>query len=204
MGLTGVILAGGQSMRMGRDKAWLPIGPHTLIELVIKRLRPHVERVFVIGNARNAGALHTFLRHERRLVEGVLTDLKPGFGPLMGVFTGLMASDTRLNLCVPCDMPWVESRLIERLVLACHEGAEAAAGRHPFDGIQPFPLLCDVKACKTIGALLERGERSLQALLRQPNVSLVTVEEPELWRSFTNVNTAADYARLSDEATLAR
>jgi len=191
--LTGFILAGGRSSRMGRDKAFLPIGSHTLIELVMQRLRPLVERVVVISHAHN-------LQRLTRMLSGdaILTDVQPGYGPLMGVYTGLMHTETSWNLFLPCDMPWIERRLIERLVGACHEEAKVIAARHPAEGIQPFPLLCHVKACRTIGALLDRNERSLQALLHQPHTQWVTIEESDLWRCFTNVNTLIDYAKLTD------
>jgi molybdopterin-guanine dinucleotide biosynthesis protein A len=197
MGLTGIILAGGRSTRMGRDKALLPMGQQTLIEVVIQRLRPCVERLMVIGGAHNAA-------HLRDLpVEAVVTDVKPGWGPLMGIYTGLMSTETPLNLLLPCDMPWVEGRLIERLVETCHGEVEVVASRHPVNGMQPFPLVCHARACRMIGALLDRGARSLEALLQERRARLVTIDEPGLWRAFTNVNTLADYAKLA-EAAVAR
>ena len=197
--MTGFVLAGGQSSRMGYDKALLPIGRHRLIEIAIQRLQQHVEQLFVIGNARNTEKLHTFLREDRLLVDGVLTDLQPDYGPLMGIYTGLMASETSLNLFLPCDMPWVDGRLITQLVNGYREGTETVASLHPLNGRQPFPLLCHTRACRTIGSLLNAGGRSLHALLGQPKTCFMNVEERELWRSFTNVNTIEDYARLSDD-----
>ena len=192
--VTGFILAGGKSSRMGREKALLPVGGQKLIELVIQRVRPSVERLLVIGGAHNTKPLRDLP------ADAVLIDLKPDHGPLMGIYTGLLHTETRLNLFVPCDMPWIDGRLIERLAGACDGDAEVVASLHPTEGIQPFPLLCHVKACRTIGTLLNRREQALQALLRQPGAQLITVDEPELWRSFTNVNTLADYAKLTEAA----
>lgn len=194
--VTGFVLAGGKSSRMGRDKALLPVGDQRLIELVIQRVRPSVERLMVIGGAHNAPQLHDLL------ADAVLTDLESGHGPLMGIYTGLMHTETPLNLFVPCDMPWIEWRLVELLLSSCGGNVEAVASLHPLEEVQPFPLICHVRACRVIGALLDRGEFSLQALLRQPQARLVTIEEPALWRSFINVNTLADYAQLNHEATL--
>ena len=188
-GVTGVILAGGLSTRMGRDKAWLPIGHRTLIELVIQRLRPHVQRLLIVANARNACQL------ERLPVDAVLTDLKPDCGPLMGIYTGLMKTETPLNLFVPCDMPWIARRLIEQLLSSCCGAVEVVASLHPVEGIQPLPLICHVNACRGIGTLLDQGARSLQSLMSWRRARLVRIEAPELWRSFTNVNTVADYAK---------
>ena len=196
--VTGFILAGGTSSRMGRDKAFLPIGSRALIELVAQRLRPVVERMVIIGNAHNVQRLRETLS-----ADTVVTDAQPGYGPLMGIYTGLMHTETPLNLFVPCDMPWIAWRLVERLLRCCRGEVEAVASLQPPEKVQPFPLLCHVKACRTIGALLDRGERSLQSLLHQQHTRLITIEEPDLQRSFMNVNTLADYAKLTDELSLA-
>ena len=203
MTITGFILAGGQSSRMGRDKALLRVGSpahrslsvggQTLLELVMQRLAPCVQRVVVIGNAHNARRLEALSNAP------VLIDLAPDAGPLMGVYTGLMHTETPLSLFVSCDMPWIESRLIERLTAAAGLGTKVIASLHPCEGIQPLPLLCHASARRNVGALLDRGARSLQALLEIPRARLVRIEEPALWRAFTNVNTPADYAKLHDE-----
>jgi len=198
MVISGWILAGGMSSRMGRDKALLPIGSHTLIELVVQRLRPLVERMVIIGNAHNLQRLRDTL-----LADAILTDVEPGYGPLMGIYTGLMYTETLLNVFVPCDMPWVERGLIDRLVYRCRQGVEVTASLHPVEGIQPFPLVCQTTATWRIGALLDRGERSLQVLFQQPGAQLIEINEPDLWRSFMNVNTVADYAKFT-EATVTR
>ena len=193
-GVTGFILAGGRSSRMGREKALLPVGDQRLIELVIQRVRPAVERLIIIGGAHNAPPLHALP------ADAVLLDLKPDHGPLMGVYTGLMHTQTRLNLFVPCDMPWIDARLVERLLRACRGDVEAVASLHPPEKVQPFPLICHVRACRAIGALLDQGARSLQSLWSRQRTGLVRIEEPDLWRSFTNVNTLSDYAKLAEAA----
>lgn len=196
--ITGFVLAGGASSRMGRDKAWLTVGSQPLIEIVRRRLRPHVDRVTIVGHAANAD------RFRELDVDDVVIDLKPACGPLMGIYSGLMSSDTLLNLFVSCDMPCVDGTVIQRLVERCDGAARIVASRHPMEGPQPFPLVCHLSVCRAIGALLDRGERSLQALLRQPQAALVTMDDPGLWRSFTNVNSPADYAKLQDAWSLPR
>lgn len=196
--ITGFVLAGGKSSRMGRDKALLTVGQWLLIEVVIERIRPHVEQVFVIGNTDNSPRLRD-LR-----VDGVLTDLKPDWGPLMGLYTGLMYSRTPLNLFIPCDMPWIDARLIERLFNTWSDGLDLIASRGPDGRLYPFPLVCHLRACRRIGALLDRRMLSLQELLRHPKARLLAVREPELLRGFTNVNTLDDYVQLHDETIVAR
>ena len=196
--MTGFVLAGGASSRMGRDKALLPVGRATLIERVMCRLRPRVQRVVVIGNPRNIAELRALP------IDEVLLDLAPGYGPLMGVFTGLMHTSSAVNVFVSCDMPYIEGQVIDRLSGDCREDALMASAVHPEQGLQPFPLACHLKACGIVGALLNRGERSLRALLSHPSAGLVQIREPELWRAFANVNTLADYAQLCAELATPR
>ena len=195
--VTAFILAGGRSSRMGRDKALLPVGDQRLIELVIRRVRPAVDRLMVIGGAHNALTLHGLP------ADAALMDLKPDHGPLMAVYTGLMHTETPLNLFVPCDMPGIARRLVELLLGFCRGEVEVVASLYPLEKVQPFPLICHVKACRAIGVLLDRGERSLQSLLRQPRTQLVRIDEPDLRRSFLNINTWADYATLTEEVSFA-
>ena len=193
---TGFVLAGGRSRRMGREKAWLTVGSKALIEIVIGRLRPHVNRLVVIGNAENAQ------RCRALPVDEVLFDYQPDRGPLMGLFTGLMETRTPVNVFVGCDMPWIEARVLGRLRSVCDRRTMIVASRHPLEGIQPLPLICRAEACRTIGALLNHGESSLRALVSQPAARIVMIEEPELWRSFLNVNTVVDYVQLCDAIAL--
>jgi len=191
--MTGFILAGGYSTRMGRDKALLAAGSQTLIEVVIRRLRSRADRVIAIGNAHN-------IRQLRALpLDDVLLDLAPGYGPLMGVLTGLMQTKTPMNCFVSCDMPWVQGPVLDRLTGACQGDGRVVASLHPYEGIQPLPIVCHVSACRTVGALLDRGARSLHSLLSEPGSRLVHIEEPRLWRSFINVNTIEDYEAFRHE-----
>ena len=190
--ITGAVLAGGASRRMGREKAWLPMGAQPMIERIITRLRPHVERIVVIANTHNA------VTFENLPVNAVWTDLAPDRGPLMGLYTGVMRATTDLMVFVPCDMPLVDSRLIEPLVRACGEDPAliAAAGAHHSAGLQPFPLACRVSAGRAIGALLDRRVSSVREFLAHPRVGHVVLDGALGADTFANINTVADYAHL--------
>lgn len=196
--VTGFVLAGGQSRRMGRDKAFLPTQHGTLIELVSRRLRASVDRVVVIGHPRNAPRLTACAVGE------VVTDLALGFGPLMGIYTGLMMTQSDLNVFLPCDMPWVDGRLITRLLTHVQQQVEVVASAHPLEGMQPFPLVCHRRATRAVGRLLSQGVRSIQMWLGLPEARVITVAEPWLWRSFANINTVADYLDVSSPHALPR
>jgi len=194
--VTGFVLAGGRSTRMGRDKAFLRVGRRTLVEHVAQRLRPSVTRLTVIGSAANAERLRAIAAPG----EPVLEDVRPERGPLMGVYTGLMAAADPVAVFVPCDMPWVEPELVARLVAACAAGAAAAASVVPDDGWHPFPLAVRTVAARAAGALLDADRGAMRGFLDAVDARVLTIEESWLRRSFLNLNTPADLAALERDA----
>ena len=104
-GWTGVVLAGGRSSRMGRDKALIEVGGRTLLQQALDTLAPHVEELLVIGDPEKYG--HVAAR--------VVADDMPGSGPLGGITTAMRHAHHARLLVLACDMPHVTSRLVVRL-----------------------------------------------------------------------------------------
>jgi molybdopterin-guanine dinucleotide biosynthesis protein A len=180
-----VILAGGLSRRMGRDKGSLPAGDGTLIEHIARRLASVVDETIVAsGSGRPAVA-------GVRMVE----DRYPGHGPLAGIHSGLAAASYPHVWVVGCDLPDADPALIQ-LFLGLATGYDAVVPL--IDGEpQGVCALYDRALVSRIDGLLASGERRVKALLAASNVRYVTSEElravdPEL-RSFRNINTPADY-----------
>jgi molybdenum cofactor guanylyltransferase len=180
-----VILAGGFSRRMGRDKASLPAGDGTLIEHLARRLAPVVDETIVAGGS------------DRRNVPGALLvdDRHPGLGPLAGMHAGLSAARHPRVWVVACDLPDVEPA-IGALLRRLAPGYEAIVPR--IDGEpQGVCALYERGLASRIEAMLDAGERSIKSLLAAIKVRYVAADElravdPEL-RSFHNLNTPADY-----------
>ena len=180
-----VILAGGLSRRMGRDKAALPAGDGTLIEHLARRLAPVVDETIVAGGSM------------RPPIEGArfVPDHHPGLGPLAGVLAGLTAARQPLVWVVGCDLPDVEPAL-GRLLLALAGDYDAVVPR-PEDQPEGVCALYVRELAPRIGALLDAGDRSIKSLLDRSTVRYVASDElravdPGL-RSFRNINTPADY-----------
>ena len=180
-----VILAGGLSRRMGRDKATLPAGDGTLIEHLARRLAPVVDETIIAGGS------------DRPPFEGVraVADHQPGLGPLAGMLAGFAAAKERLVWVVGCDLPDVEPAL-GGFLLALAGDYEAVVPR-PEQEPEGVCALYVRELAPRIAALLEAGERSIKSLLDRSLVRYVGSEElravdPELG-SFRNINTAADY-----------
>jgi molybdenum cofactor guanylyltransferase len=180
-----VILAGGLSRRMGRDKASLPAGDGTLIEHLARRLAPVVDETIVAGGS------------GRPTLSGVrmVEDRYPGLGPLAGIHAGLAAARYAHVWVVGCDLPDADPALAH-LFLGLAAGYDAVVPRIDAEP-QGVCALYDPALASRIDGLLASGERRVKALLAASNVRYVTPEElrtvdPEL-RSFRNINTPADY-----------
>ena len=109
--VTGIVLAGGMSRRLGRDKAVETIGGQSLISRVLDSLSPVAQELVVVVN-----------NHEREeelaLPDSVVVavDIYPDTGSLGGIFTGLSASSNHWGFVVACDMPFLNLELLEYLL----------------------------------------------------------------------------------------
>src|SRR5207302_1822822 len=180
-----VILAGGLSRRMGRDKAALPAGDGTLIEHIARRLAPVVLETLVAG-----GSVTPNLPDVR-----LVADRADGLGPLAGMHAGLTAARHPHVWVVACDLPDVQPAVVSLLreMSAGYDAVVPRIGGEP-QGVCALYLR---SLASRIDALLNAGERSIRSLLAASNVRYMNAEElravdPEL-RSFRNINTLADY-----------
>jgi molybdopterin-guanine dinucleotide biosynthesis protein A len=183
--VTGVILAGGQSRRMGRDKALLPLAGRTLIEQVIARLRQACgERLLLVTNAPDA---------YRRLGLPMVPDALPPGQSLVGIYTGLLHAQEAAFVCA-CDLPCLNPALIRHLERLARD-ADVVIPRHGGE-YEPLHAVYTPACLEPIRRCAERQGRNIGFL---PEVRVRVVEEDELrrfdpdLRSFVNVNTPEDY-----------
>jgi molybdopterin-guanine dinucleotide biosynthesis protein A len=180
--LAAVVLAGGASRRMGRDKATLPYEGKTLVEHMVSVVSPRCSPVFVI--AAPGQPLPT-------LQAEVLRDEVRGVGPLLATGRGLRAAaDAGLKLAFVCavDMPLLSTDLIDELAgPALRLGADVVL---PWDGRDHYLAgIYRTSLADRVAALVAAGERSMRALVDTVDTQrIVMPQQPSL----TNVNTAAD------------
>ncbi|MGX9792529.1 molybdenum cofactor guanylyltransferase [Mycobacterium sp. MMS18-G62] len=185
--LAAVILAGGASRRMGRDKANLSYEGTTLLERTVSVLSPRCSPVFVI--AAPGQPMPT--------VEAqVLRDEVRGVGPLLATGRGLRAAaDAGLQHAFVCavDMPFLDVALIDELAgPALRLGADVVL---PWDGRDHYLAgIYRTSLADRVDELIAAGERSMRALVETVDTQRI-VMPPQ--RSLTNVNTAADLATTS-------
>ncbi|MGC8850463.1 MAG: molybdenum cofactor guanylyltransferase, partial [Candidatus Bathyarchaeia archaeon] len=113
----GIILAGGRNTRIGYYKALLLIDGATIIERVISAMEPLVERIIIVLKKGEKGSLKFLENHKG--IKIVLDELQLR-NPLIGIYTGLIHSDSDYSLILPCDMPFVNPGVLKYLLDASH------------------------------------------------------------------------------------
>ena len=187
------ILAGGESRRMGRPKAFLPVGSTTLLEWLIDRLGAHFQEVMVSTAGRGAPL-------PPGLDAKVVTDLHLRAGPLAGVEAALAAAEHDPVLVVAVDMPRVTPALARALV-AASRGHDAAVPR--LDG-RPEPACAAYSrsAGGPISASLRAERRRAADALAELDVRYLDEAELEAVGAgritFANLNTPSDYRAFLD------
>jgi molybdopterin-guanine dinucleotide biosynthesis protein A len=185
LGATGVILAGGKSRRMKRDKLSLKIGGATLFERVHRALASRCEEIIVAG-ARGDVPVGTWR----------IPDLRPGHqGPLAGIEAGLLAAQHRSVFVAAGDMPFLTADLVGCLLGFLSDRSLAVVP--DLDGPHPLCAAYGREVQHAVSAALDRGVRSVREVLEAlPGVRYVGEKElrrlgdPNLL--LTNVNSPED------------
>jgi len=188
MQATGIILAGGQSRRMGRDKAFLPFGRGLLIERVIEVIQQVTTDVILITNTPD---------QYQHFGLPMFTDVIPNAGSLGGIYTGLVSAKMPYGLCLACDMPFVTPDFL-RLLCDTAAQADVVIPRNAED----FQPLCAVyaQACREpILQKIEAGHLKITGFFDQVRVRVIDGELLAHYDPhdvmFFNANTPEEYVK---------
>jgi molybdopterin-guanine dinucleotide biosynthesis protein A len=189
--VTGIVLAGGASRRMGTDKRIVLVEGEPMLRRVVTTAASVADELIVVV-ARSRPVPPDLLDG---LDARVVTDRRPDAGPLAGIEAGLLSAGAERVLVVAGDLPWIEAGLLRRLLeaLEAAHAADAAAAVGPQG---PEPLLAAYRRDAAVSAtvrLLEGGERRARALLEV--LTVVTVAGGE--SSTRNVNEPSDLAGVA-------
>lgn len=185
--VTGIILAGGKSTRLGRNKAVEQVSGKPLIQHVYDNLKTVAGQIIIVSSRELAAISYP---------EGleVLVDMYPGKGPLSGIFTGLSAAKYEYSIVVGCDMPFLNSKVLRYLV-ARAEGCDAAVPKINSQ-LEPLHAVYSKSCIAAIKEQLEQDKLEIRALFPRINVRYIESDEylefdPDMI-SFVNVNNQAD------------
>ena len=198
-GISGFVLAGGPSRRMGSPKAGLMLDGEPMICRQVRLLDRLCGRVAVtgvpIGNQRASDAIREALS---RLDVRVIPDQRPGCGPLGGILSGLCESQTEWNLFLACDLPFVPVSFLRYLCRQAFESSAEVTVPESRDGhCQPLCGVYRRSARLAIRRNLDRGEKKVTRFFGSVNCRVVS------WAQiakagfpagiFANMNTPEDY-----------
>ncbi len=185
--ITGIILAGGKSSRMGSDKGFLSLNGIPFISLIIKTVKPFVDDIIIVSNNPDYDIFNL------KRVEDILKDA----GPLAGLYSGLYHSETEKNLVLSCDVPLINGAILKKLI----EGIDPEK-----DVVQlqsqgkTMPLIAIYKkhCMPRCLDLLQEGERRLREAVMQLETKTIELD-PDLEQYVRNINTKSQLTALRNE-----
>ena len=186
--VTGVILAGGKSSRMGTDKAMLKIGCCTTIERISAVLRAVTSEILIVTGQPEKHA---------SFGDRSTPDLLPNNGPLGGIHAGLVKSHHQLALMTACDLPFISAPLCRLLINSMTPDLDAVVPR--FKGrLEPLCAVYSKSALKVIEERLALGLNKTVLLFDELQVRYLDDAEMagvemRLDKAFLNLNTPADF-----------
>lgn len=201
------IQAGGQSSRMGEDKALKPFLGRPLIQRVIDRLKPTADEIIVTTNRPEN---YTFL--DLRLV----SDLRPGRGALGGLYTALASASQPIVAVVACDMPFASPSLLEAAhkilvdeeadVVIARAAPQAERAGKSGEGYEPLHAVYRRATClPAIESAIESDQWKVIAWFPQVRVRILTPEEVNQHDpsglAFWNLNTPEEFAEAERRAS---
>ena len=189
--VTGAILAGGSSRRLGRDKVTLEFGGKPLVRWVAEALGPAVAELWLVTN-------HPLNHLSMGLP--LVTDLVPFQGPVGGLATALFYARTPWVLLTSADTPFLTPGLAAALAGAADKLTRPALVCRTDRGLEPFPGLYAVRLLSRAQDFLKE-QKNFMGFLEGIRP---LVWEPETWRafdpegkSFENINRPEDLSRLA-------
>ncbi len=186
--LTGIILAGGKSSRMGTDKAFLIYNNKTFIEHVIEALKPSVRDIIISANT----AVYSSLGYK------VCNDSIPNCGPLGGIYTALSNSKSEKNIVISCDMPLVNAHLIKYLIEHAQE-KQVNLLAHNGD-IEPLCAIYDKSCLPILKTCLKNNFLKMKNILGQLSTHEIEINNELFYHPqlMSNVNTPTELNYISN------
>lgn len=188
-GVSGVILAGGASTRMGGNKSLLLHENVPIIEVVYRSLSELFDEVIVVTNTPH---LYPFLPCRK------VPDVYPGRGVIAGIHAGLSAGSEPIAFVAACDMPYLQGALI-RYLTSLASGVDMVLPLTP-GGSEPLHAVYGKGCLPVLEELLQKENQRVVSMLPRIRVREVVIEEVACFdpqfRSFVNINSPDDYLRL--------
>lgn len=180
--MTALILAGGNSIRMGENKAFIEIAGIPIIVRIHRLFKELFEEVIIVTNQKDLF---------ENLDSNIYTDLLPDRGALGGLYTGISFSTFQYSFCVACDMPFIKKSLVRFLIRQTND--EDALVPRTTDGLQPLHAIYSKSCLDAIRRVIDQGKYRIIDFYDLVRVKIVEESDflhlDPLRESFINVNT---------------
>jgi molybdopterin-guanine dinucleotide biosynthesis protein A len=189
MKVTSIILAGGKNQRLGgKRKALEAIRGKSLIKRVAERVGPLTNQILVVTSREQFNFSVAFKAR-------ILVDLYPDKGPLGGIYTGLLASQSSHSLVVACDMPFLNTKLL-RYMIELSRDFDAVVPRLEEGMLEPLHAIYSKSCLGNMKTQLELNQLGVDSILNAVRIRYVERAEcqrfdPQL-SSFFNINCQFD------------
>jgi len=184
----GLILAGGSSSRMQRDKAALKYRGKSQLDRAYELAARHVPHVFVSVRASQ-------IADPARAQKPMIVDSVAGEGPIVGIRSALAADPSVAWLVLACDLPFLSDAALAQLLRERNPSALATAFRSAHDGLpEPLCAIWEPAAAAALAAYEAGGGRCPRKFLTRYAAPLLELEDP---RALDNINTPEEYAQAA-------
>ncbi|HDR89616.1 MAG TPA: molybdenum cofactor guanylyltransferase [Bacteroidetes bacterium] len=189
--VTGMVLAGGKSSRMGTDKALLPWGKTSMLEHAANRLKPLCHEVVISSNDR---------KHQ---IPGfaLIPDTEPGIGPLGGILSVMKRRNEEYFLVLSVDLPLVTSAILKH-ILSFRKSYSLVIPVNSNGMPQPTCACYHRKLLPLMEQMMQQGANSLRPLIRHPECFSLPVQDyPDIFTpdTFINMNHPETYEKYRPE-----
>jgi molybdopterin-guanine dinucleotide biosynthesis protein A len=187
--MTGVILSGGKSVRMGQNKAFIKIEGIPIINRIYILFKELFEEVMIVTDQKEL-----FTNFD----SNIFPDLLPNMGALGGLYTGIFYSTYHYSFCVACDMPFIKKPLVQYLIENIRN--EDVIVPRTTDGLQPLHAVYSKNCLGPIKRVIDQGKYKIIDFYDLVKVKILEQKDfaslDPLRESFINVNTPKELISL--------
>jgi molybdopterin-guanine dinucleotide biosynthesis protein A len=183
--ITGIVLAGGKSSRMGSDKGLIKIDNKTFVENVIAAMEPLVNDIIIVSNN---------TEYDQFGFQRVEDDIKDS-GPLAGLYSGLKYSNSEFNLVLSCDIPIIKTEILEKLIEVDYKNYEVTQ-IESHNKTMPLIAIYQKQCMHKCLELLQQDERRLRVAVNQLKTKTIVIDS-EYDPFVKNVNNKEDLKTIN-------
>lgn len=195
--MTAILLSGGKSKRMGRDKQMLNYNGVYLIDTIIDNLSIHFQEIIIVSNDIDF-LENRYDDYKNNII--ITSDIIKETGPCGGLYTGLISSSNEDNFLIACDMPYFNHAYVDFLISKDYKKALVYKNERylePFFALYKKTLIADLEK------YLSSAKKSLNGFLKEISADTITKKDLDnianIDRIFRNLNYPEDWQEYLEE-----